>query len=156
MQYAVTYRLEDYDKQGFLKPSLWLWFGWLFLAKAWVVFIVASASRTMSATLLEVIYPLTDSLYLGLIVGFPIIILAWSMPLRTPERQWLNKLLSFGREYTVLVVLVQMGLTFYHLSITQWQFNWSDAITLLGLVWLLIFLLQSKRARDTFTTPQLN
>lgn len=155
MQYAVNYSLDDYDKHGFLKPNIWLWVGWLFLAKAWIVFIVASASRTVSSTLLEVIYPVTDSLYLGLMVGLPVVILAWTISLRTPERHYLNRFLSYGRLYTIVATLAQFALTFYHLFETQWGFNWSDALTLLGLVWLLLYLVQSNRVKDTFISPNL-
>ncbi len=155
MQYAVNYNLDDYDKNGFLKPSLWLWLAWLFLAKAWIVFIVASASRTMSSALLEIVYPVPDSLYLGLIAGLPIVLLAWTVSLRTPERKRLNTVLSYGRGMTFFVALAQLGLTFYHLFMTGWQFNWSDALTLLGLVWLLLFLVQSSRVKDTFIAPNL-
>ncbi len=155
VQYAITYSVDEYDRNGFLKPSLWLWLSWLFLAKAWIVFIVASASRTMSTKLLSLIYPVPDSLYLGLLVGLPVVILAWAISLRTLERVWLNKILSFGRSYTIAVVSVQFVITLYHLSLTLWQFNWSDALTLLGLVWLLIYLSHSQRVKDTFTTPNL-
>ncbi len=155
VQYAITYSVDDYDGNGFLKPSLWLWLSWLFLAKAWIVFIIASASRTMGAKLLSIVYPVPDSLYLGLVVGLPVVVLAWAISLRTPERVWLNKILSFGRSYTFAVVSAQFVITLYHLSITQWLFNWSDALTLLGLVWLLIYLSHSKRVKDTFTIPNL-
>ncbi|MFH0264775.1 DUF2919 domain-containing protein [Vibrio rumoiensis] len=155
VQYAITYSVDDYDKNGFLKPPMWLWLSWLFLAKAWIVFIIASASRTMSAKLLSIIYPVTDSLYLGLMVGLPIVILAWTISLRTPERQWLNKILAFGRSYTAAIVLAQFVITLYHLSQTQWLFNWSDALTLLGLVWLLMYLFQSQRVKDTFSIPNV-
>ncbi|MFH0256318.1 DUF2919 domain-containing protein [Vibrio rumoiensis] len=155
VQYAITYSVDDYDKNGFLKPPMWLWLSWLFLAKAWIVFIIASASRTMSAKLLSIIYPVTDSLYLGLMVGLPIVILAWTISLRRPERQWLNKILAFGRSYTAAIVLAQFVITLYHLSQTQWLFNWSDALTLLGLVWLLMYLFQSQRVKDTFSIPNV-
>lgn len=155
MQYAITYSVDDYDKNGFLKPPMWLWMSWLFLAKAWIVFIIASASRTMSAKLLSIIYPVTDSLYLGLILGLPIVVLAWTISLRTPDRKWLNKMLTFGRSYTATIVLAQFAITLYHLSQTQWQFNWSDALTLLGLVWLLMYLSRSQRVKDTFSIPNV-
>lgn len=155
MQYTITYSVDDYDKNGFLKPSIWLCLSWLFLAKAWIVFIIASASRTMSAKLLSLIYPVTDSFYLGLIVGLPIVILAWTISLRTPDRQWLNKVLSFGRSYTAFIALAQLVITLYHLSQTQWLFNWSDALTLLGSVWLLMYVSRSQRVKDTFAIPNV-
>lgn len=151
----MRYAIEEYDKNGYLKPSVWLYLGWLLLAKAWVVFVIAGASRDVGARLLSIIYPVNNTLYLGLALGFPIIILVWSVSLRTPERQWLNKVVSWGRIYTVFMVVMQLIATFYHLSETRWMFNWSDALTLLGLGWFCIFLLQSTRAKDTFITPNM-
>lgn len=151
----MRYTIEDYDTNGFLKPTLWLWLGWILLAKAWIVFIVASASRDLSVKLLTLIYPINNSLYVGLLVGLPVVMIAWSMGLRKPERKWLSTLLSKGWQLTVLSVMVQFGLTLYHLSLTYWVFNWSDALTLLGLMWFLLFLLQSSRTKDTFRTPNI-
>lgn len=151
----MRYTIEDYDTNGFLKPTLWLWLGWILLAKAWIVFIVASASRDLSVKLLTLIYPINNSLYVGLLVGLPVVMIAWSMGLRKPERKWLSTLLSKGWQLTVLSVMVQFGLTLYHLSLTYWAFNWSDALTLLGLMWFLLFLLQSSRTKDTFRIPNI-
>lgn len=151
----MRYAIEEYDTNGFLKPCAWLYLGWLFLAKAWIVFIIAGASRDLGARLLSIIYPVNHALYLGLVLSLPIVILAWSVSLRTPERQWLNKVVSWGRSCTAFVVGMQFIATFYHLSETRWMFNWSDALTLLGLVWFCIFLLQSPRAKDTFIAPNM-
>ncbi|WP_153447487.1 DUF2919 domain-containing protein [Vibrio algicola] len=152
----MRYAIEDYDKNGFLKPSAWLWLGWIFLAKAWIVFIVASASRDLSVKLLTLIYPVNNSLYAGLIVGLPVVALAWCIGLRKPERKWLNRLISQGWLLTTLTVAIQFGLTLYHLSFTYWRFNWSDALTLLGLIWFLLFLLQSQKTKDTFVAPHID
>ncbi|MBD1571891.1 DUF2919 domain-containing protein [Vibrio sp. S17_S38] len=151
----MRYAIEDYDINGFLKPTLWLWLGWILLAKAWIVFIVASASRDLSVKLLTLIYPINNSLYVGLLVGLPVVVIAWCMGLRKPERKRLSTFLSKGWQLTALSVMVQFGLTLYHLSLTYWVFNWSDALTLLGLMWFLLFLLQSSRAKDTFLIPNI-
>lgn len=155
MQYAVTYNVDNYDKNGFLKPNKLLCLGWLFLAKAWIVFIIASASRNMGSKLLSIVYPVSDSLYLGLIVGLPIVILAWAIFLRAPDRRWLNQAIFYGRSITIFVVCIQFVITLYHLFQTQWLFNWSDALTLLGLVWLFMYLTRSQRVKDTFAIPNL-
>ncbi|OEF23989.1 DUF2919 domain-containing protein [Vibrio rumoiensis] len=151
----MRYAIEEYDKNGFLKPCFWLWLGWLFLAKAWIVFIIASASRDLGARLLSIIYPVNNTLYLGLALSLPVVILVWSISLRTPERQWLNKIVALGRGYTIFVAVAQFMVTLYHLTQTRWMFNWSDALTMLGLIWLLLFLFQSQRAKDTFIAPNV-
>ncbi len=152
----MRYRIEDYDKNGFLKPSIWLWLGWLFIAKAWVVFIVASASRDMSSRLLELIYPIHNNLYLGLAIGAPVVVMAWLIGLRHPERAWVQVSLRWGRELTMLCAVLQFALTLQQLSQTRWLFNWVDAITLLGLGWFLFFMLRSRRVKDTFAVQKLN
>ncbi|MGO3799245.1 MAG: DUF2919 family protein, partial [Vibrio casei] len=48
----MRYAIEEYDKNGYLKPSVWLYLGWLLLAKAWVVFVIAGASRDVGTRLL--------------------------------------------------------------------------------------------------------
>lgn len=152
----MRYAIEDYDKHGFLKPCFWLYLGWLFLAKAWVVFVVASASRDLSSKLLSIIYPVNNTLYIGLAVSLPIVILVWLLPLRSPERPRLNKMVSWGRVCTIGVATLQLIATLYHLSQTRWLFNWSDALTLLGLVWFLLFLHKSHRAKQTFSLQNIS
>ncbi|EKO3593173.1 DUF2919 family protein, partial [Vibrio metschnikovii] len=65
----MRYPIEHYDRYGYLNASLWLWLGWLFLARAWVVFVVAGVSREHGSTILSFVYPDHDMLYLGLMTG---------------------------------------------------------------------------------------
>ena len=55
---TVRYSLEQYDKHGFLKAPLWLWLGWLFLAKAWVIFILLVQAGKMALKFL-ILFTLT-------------------------------------------------------------------------------------------------
>lgn len=151
----MRYSIEEYDSEGFLKAPKWLWFGWLFLAKAWVVFIVAGASRDSGAELLEIIYPIRSTLYIGLILGFPAIVLMWLLGLRKSERSRICTLLSYGKWITIITVSLQLLLVGYQTYLDNVQFSWANSLSLLGLVWLLIYISKSRRVQDCFQSPLL-
>lgn len=151
----MRYLIEEYDKQGFLKPPIWLWLGWVFLAKAWLVFIVAGASRDEGAKLLEIIYPIHSTLYTGLIIGFPALVLIWMMGLRNQDRPRVCRFINHARWMTLLLVVMQIGLAAQQVILLKGKFNWSLAITLVLLLWLLIYISKSRRVRDCFRSPKL-
>ncbi len=152
----MRYSIEEYDSDGFLKAPKLLWVGWLFLAKAWIIFIVAGASRDMGAKLLEIIYPVHAALYLGLIMGFPVLVLIWLLGLRKPDRKRICRVVSYGKITTILTILTQMGLVIYQIYLDNIQFGWANAVTLLGLIWLMIYISRSKRVKDCFRSPLLS
>ncbi len=152
----MRYSIEQYDKDGFLSPPKWLWLGWVFLAKAWVVFIVAGASRDEGAKLLEIIYPIHSTLYIGLVFGLPALILIWLMGLRNQDRKRICGVLSHGKPITLLLVFSQVGLVIYQIYLEAVKFSWSNAVTLVILLWLLIYIAKSRRVRDCFRSPLLS
>ena len=152
----MRYALERYDQHGFLKAPKLIWLGWLFLAKAWVVFVVAGASRDNGTTFLTIVYPDHSMLYLGLIMGLPSIILMWLISLRAPERSWLNRIVSMGKPLTLLMVILQFMQTLYHIYLEHGVFNWANASTLLVLLWFGLYLLKSKSVRDCFSIPLID
>lgn len=152
----MRYPIEQYDKNGFLNAPVWLKLGWLFLAKAWVVFIMAGASREKGVEVLELIYPVPTTLNIGLVVGAPAIILFWLLGLRHQDRKWVVRVFSYGRIITLLTVLAQLCLVVYQIYLDKGVFSWPNAITLVGLLWLMLFVLKSKRVRDCFHSPILN
>ena len=151
----MRYTIEEYNSDGFLKAPIWLWLGWLLLAKAWIVFVVAGASRNVGATLLEIIYPVHSTLYIGLVAGFPAITLMWLLGLRKTERKLICRLLTHGKIYTIFTVSIQLILVSYQIYLDDVQFSWPNAITLVSLLWLLIYVVKSRRVRDCFRSPLL-
>ncbi|WGV99558.1 DUF2919 domain-containing protein [Vibrio sp. YMD68] len=151
----VRYSVEQHDKHGFLKAPVWLWLGWMLLAKAWIVFIVAGASRESGAKILGIVYPDQATLYLGLAVGLPSIIFMWLIGLRNTERKWINAIVSWGRFITLMTVFLQIAQTVFHIHLEHGAFNWANGITLMLLLWLAIYLMKSRRVRDCLTTPVL-
>lgn len=149
----MRYPIEQYDAQGYLKAPLWLWLGWFFLARAWVVFVVAGVSRSGGSEILAWVYPNTTTLFLGLASGLPGLILMWLIGLRQPQRPLINRVVCRGRWITLLTAGVQLVQTGYHAYLQHGQFQWADALTLLILLWLGLYLLRSRRVRACLNPP---
>lgn len=152
----MRYAFDQYDQHGFLKAPLLVWMSWLFLAKAWVVFVVAGASRDSGAKILEIVYPDHSMLYLGLVVGVPSILYMWLINLRSPERKWINIIGRGGRGVTLSVIFLQIAQTAYHVYLDKGQFSWPNAITLVLLLWFSIYLWKSRTVKDCFRVPDFS
>ncbi|MCG3721580.1 DUF2919 domain-containing protein [Vibrio cincinnatiensis] len=146
----MRYSFEHYDSHGYLKASLWLWLGWLFLARAWVVFVVAGVSRENGPTILRFIYPDTQMLYLGLVAGIPSLLLMWLIHLRHIKRWYVWIWVGWGRTLTLLTLAVQWLQTLYHVYLQHGAFQWANALTLLILLWFFLYLARSQRVKDCF------
>ena len=151
----MQYSIEAYDKHGYLKAPVWLWLGWLFLAKAWIVFVIAGVSRESGTKLLEIIYPDHSTLYIGLVAGIPALLMSWLIGLRTPERARICRVIEYGKPISVVMILGHLGLVGYQIYLMSGTFSWSNAATLVGLLWFLLFVLKSRRVRDCFRSPLL-
>jgi hypothetical protein len=146
----VRYLIEQYDKHGFLKAPKWLWLGWLFLAKAWIVFVGAGASRESGSEILSIVYPDHSMLYLGLAMGVPSIALMWLFGLRSPERKWVNQVVSWGKPITLITATAQFAQTLYHIHLEHGAFSWANGATLLLLLWFMLYIAKSRSVRDSF------
>ncbi|WP_428771857.1 DUF2919 domain-containing protein [Vibrio sp.] len=149
----MRYPIEHYDQHGFLKAPIWLWLGWLFLAKAWLLFVVAGASRDSGNQILLYIYPDNRLFYSGLVMGLPALCLMWLIGLRKPERRWANRLVSLGRMITLVTVLGQMLQVLYQIGLHHGAFSWPNALSLLLLGWFVLYLVKSKTVRDCLKAP---
>lgn len=146
----MRYAIEQYDKHGFLKAPKLVWLAWLFLAKAWVVFVVAGASRDSGSKILQIVYPDHTMLYLGLAMGIPSILLMWMVSLRSPERLWLNKIVTYGRGITLVTATAQLSQTLYHIYLVHGAFSWANGAVMLLLLWLIIYFVKSRSVKDCF------
>ena len=151
----MRYSIDHYDSQGYLKAPLLLWLGWLFLARSWVVFAGAGASRESGTKILQVVYPETHTLYIGLIIGIPSVLLMWVMGLRKPGRRWIDRLTTYGRGVTLFLVVGQLLQTFYHVYLERGAFNWANGLTLVILLWFGIYVFNSQWVKDCFHVPNL-
>ncbi len=150
----VRYAFDQYDAHGFLKAPILVWLGWMFLARSWVVFAMAGVSRESGSNLLEIVYPDSSTLYLGLLMGIPSLLLMWLMGLRQPERKWVNKIMFYGREVTLILCGIQLAQTMYHVYLEHGVFNWANAFTITLLTWFMIYLLNGRWVKDCFDVPQ--
>ncbi|MGF1749742.1 MULTISPECIES: DUF2919 domain-containing protein [Vibrio] len=149
----MRYAFEQYDKHGFLKAPIWLWLGWFFLVRAWVVFVVAGASRNEGVTILEYVYPDQKMLYIGLAMGLPIAIAMWLISLRKPESTYINGLVNYLKPISLIVVAGQLIHTTYLVNLQHWGFSWTNAVTLVLLLWFAIYLVNSRTVVDCLATP---
>lgn len=123
------------------------------MAKAWVVFVVAGASRESGSKILNIVYPDHSMLYLGLAMGLPSIALMWLIGLRSPERKWINGMVNWGKSITLLTALCQFSQSVYHVYLEQGAFSWANGVTMLFLLWFGLYVAQSRSVNDTFKTP---
>jgi len=151
----VRYAIEQYDKHGYLKAPKLLWLGWLLLAKAWVVFVVAGASRESGSKILAIIYPDQSMLYFGLVMGVPSIMLMWLFGLRGPERRAINRLVEWGRAITLVTACAQLSQSAYHVYLTHGAFSWANGVVMLLLLWFILYTMNSRSVRDSFISPPI-
>ncbi|GAL19846.1 arginine/ornithine antiporter ArcD [Vibrio maritimus] len=149
----MRYGIEQYDQHGLLKTPVLLWVGWAFLIRAWVVFVVAGASRQEGSTILQYVYPNHTMLYLGLAMGLPIVVGMWLVGLRKSDSTKTNFIVSQLKPVTLLIVILQLAHTVYLVDLQHWQFTWTNAVTLVSLIWFAIYLLNSRRVADSLALP---
>lgn len=68
---SIEFSPSDYDHHGRLRLPFLFWWVLLLQARAWVLFIIAGASRGQGDTLLMLFYPDRDSFWLDLLPGIP-------------------------------------------------------------------------------------
>ncbi|WP_391089461.1 DUF2919 family protein [Vibrio sp. NH-UV-68] len=149
----MRYAIDQYDKHGFLKAPKLLWLGWLLLAKAWVVFVVAGASRESGSKILAIVYPDHTMLYLGLAMGVPSILLLWLFGLRSPERRWVNHIVAWGKPITLVTALAQLSQSIYHVYLLHGAFSWTNGVVMLLLLWFILYVANSRSVKDSFVAP---
>ncbi|PFG55631.1 Protein of unknown function (DUF2919) [Vibrio sp. ES.051] len=151
----MRYSFDQYDTHGILKAPIFLWLGWMFLARSWVVFAMAGVSRDSGSKILAIVYPDSNTLYLGLAMGVPSLLLMWLMGLRHPDRNWVNQVTRYGREVTLILCAIQLAQSVYHVYLEHGVFNWANALTMTLLTWFMIYLLNGRWVKDCFHVPQL-
>ena len=151
----MLYPIDAYDKHGLLKPSAMLWLALAFSAKAWVIFVMAGASREQGAQILEVLYPLRDNLYFGMATGLPALFLMWLTGQRYKNNKLINTLWQQGKTILLAAYMTDCALQVYQLSLLHGAFSWSQAVILLLTLWLSIYLVRSTRVRNTFADKPL-
>ncbi|GAB3534639.1 DUF2919 domain-containing protein [Photobacterium alginatilyticum] len=151
----MLYPIDAYDKHGLLKPSAMLWLTLAFSAKAWVVFIMAGASREQGAQILEVLYPLRENLYFAMATGLPALLLMWLTGQRYKNKKLINRLWQYGKTILLAAYMTDCALQVYQLSLSDGAFSWTQAVNLLLTLWLGAYIARSTRVRNTFADKPL-
>lgn len=146
----MQYSFDAYDEHGWLKPPVWLWFGWAILIRSVLVFIMAGASREQGTDLLALFYPSHDHLYTSLFLSLPILFYMWLSSFKKPTRPFTLTLWKQGRWLTIVMVLIDLFMVIQSIIITHGEFQLGSAMILLLLGWFLIFLCRSKRVKICF------
>lgn len=142
-----------FDKHGNAKPNFLFWLSGIYLARAWIVFVIAGLSREQGNDLLSLFYPDNDALYMGFAMGFPAVVLmllAGNLH-RYPvlfERIWRK-----GKTILIFAFCADLIVQMDHLIIVDWRFDWSRATMLLMALWMVVYLFKSRRIRFLFKTP---
>ncbi|ELR65158.1 membrane protein [Photobacterium marinum] len=151
----MLYPIDAYDKHGLLKPSAMLWLTLIFNAKAWIIFVMAGASREQGAQVLEILYPVRNNLYFAMVMGLPALFLMWVTGQRHKNKKLINALWRRGKSILLAAYMTDCALQVYQLTLLNGAFSWSRAITLLITVWLGLYLIRSTRVRNTFADQPL-
>ncbi|HCL5272326.1 TPA: DUF2919 family protein [Salmonella enterica] len=118
------YRAEDYDDEGNLKASLWMWAGVAWLLLPW--WLTAAGVMSGSTPLMaEVLYPTTADAVLSLVTTLPVVALCAVYPLR--GRIPRASLLTYGAVFAGQVVeLLRTGSVL--LRETGWGHDGTDLL----------------------------
>ncbi|WP_394210793.1 DUF2919 domain-containing protein [Enterovibrio calviensis] len=150
------YQSPDYfDKHGNAKPNLLFWLSCVFLARAWLVFVIAGVSREQGQDLLALFYPSHDALYIGLGVGFPAVVLMLLAGNLHRYPAFFDRIWFWGKAFLITAFFSDLILQIKHLMMLHWRFHWSSAVTLLIALWLVIYLFKSRRTQFLFKAPIL-
>ena len=147
---CLLYPINAYDDHGQLKLNKMLWLVLIFNAKALVIFIMAGVSRTQGGELLELIYPLRETLYIGMVLGSPALLLMWLSGQRNNNNKVTHYLWQQGKKILIAAYSIDFALQIYHLVLSQGAFSWVGALTLLLTAWLGLYLVLSSRVKDVF------
>ncbi|MBL4830216.1 MAG: DUF2919 domain-containing protein [Aliivibrio sp.] len=151
----MSFSFDSYDEHGMIKPPIWLWAGWLLLSRAWAVFIMAGASRDKGADLLALFYPSNDVFYVGLGLGFPVVLLMWLQGMKNKRYRCVHQFWRFGKFITLAILMIDIAMVINNLLLNHGRFHWATAVTLLLQAWFLLFIFRSKRVRATFEESKL-
>ncbi len=151
---SLLYTSPDYyDKHGNAKPNLMFWLSCFFLARAWIVFVVAGVSREQGQTLLSIFYPSHEGLYLGLGLGTPAVALMLMAGNLHRYPGFFSAVWRWGKAILMVSLLCDLALQAQHLMIQHWSFHWGSAGMLLMAIWLVLYLFRSRRTQFLFEAP---
>ncbi|RKF19541.1 DUF2919 family protein [Alginatibacterium sediminis] len=127
-----------------LEPSspITIWLSCVFLAKAWIVFAIAAASREHAEVLMQLVYPQRELFYVSLALG---VLPLWRLLL--PKHFHLKLKLQF--QLIGLLLISDITLMCLAFNDNTWTFSWGNALLLWLALMLLVLLFNSRKELKT-------
>lgn len=144
------YPLQHYTEAGDLKAPPLLLYILLFLARTWVLLVISVASRETGHKLLPLFYPNTMHFYLGLGIGFFILIVFFISGRRHAQDKWAFKLWPACFYLILLSTFGDLALQLYYLNLDNFKYSVSASVQLVLVAWSFIYIIKSKHLRDSF------
>ncbi|KUE79160.1 DUF2919 domain-containing protein [Aeromonas schubertii] len=143
----TLYPEHRYDRHGQLNPPFWFWPIALLLTRSLWLFLMAGVTRQGGSDILTLLYPDKISLYLAMASDLPaaLALLACGGLHAHPLRAWLRR---HTRGLLLLSALSGLLLQITTLTHQGWDFSWANALTLVGNLWAIWYLLRSRSLRD--------
>ena len=141
LQFAIKY----YDQEGRLKPSVWLVFSCLYLARGWLLLAFSYSGTETPYVVLNRLYPASQSLLLALIIALPSVfsLIAISYH-RWIYQHWSGFPWLWIKWLMVLVALVECVIHVLNARAQYWLFHYLTSVQLLASVLILLWLLRSQ------------
>lgn len=140
--------LNHYDESGRIKPPRFFWWGSLFLAKSYFIFVLSLSNFRDSDQLLEIFYPDQNELYFGFAIGL------WAclaMAIVAYREKWWDTPWHQLRLWVKPLLFIAVGLDVLHqlqlAANADWQYLWHVATFLLIDFIILYWLIKSRHLR---------
>ncbi len=107
------------------------------------------AIRPDGEKLLSLFYPHQSNFLIGLVSG-TLAILLFFLSGRNNSQGFLSKIWSRGWLLLLLCTLTDLTVQIYSLIQQHFDYSWSASLQLVLVCWILLYLLQSNRLKDSF------
>ncbi|MBW7983533.1 DUF2919 domain-containing protein [Enterobacillus tribolii] len=142
----AVYSPEDYDVHGVLRLPWTFWLVLILLAKTWLLFVAAGASRQQGEELLMLFYPDRGLFWLGMLLGLPA---ALGFILSGYRQRW-PRVWQGWRWVLIASVLAQIALQGMLIRQAGSDLPWMTGAFLLLDIAALAYLLLNARLIDSF------
>ena len=152
MSFQAKYDLNDYDSHLALRPSWLMIASMLFLCRGWLLLLLIGVSNVAGVSVeIDDLVP-TDYVWQGLIAGVPSALTLYAWLVRVPTaKAFVRAIWRNGRALLTLAALLHVTLVFAaEWPSLRWLTEPVSALILLGDLWVIAFVLLSRRVKDTF------
>lgn len=152
MANRLKYPLSAYDKYVSLDMSVGMWLVIAFLVRPYVIVLMSVANRRNPMALIDTFYADRSHLALGALAAIPAVLLVIAWNKRKPEASALARRL-WHRGRALLAASAVLNAVIGLLPLVHGRAGGIDYIGVVQLAlcgWILVYLYESERVRDTF------